>query len=207
MTSTAGVVGEVGRAYDARAAEYVELLGDLAQLAAPDRELVARWRDETPGLLLDAGCGPGAWTQLLQDGGPTRRRVLGLNLSGRLLESARARHPGVGFVQGTMTALPLRSGTVGGVLAWYSLIHTVPMALPATLAELRRVLAPGAGVLLGFVDGPAGEAFPHKVVTAYHWSVDALADLLAAVGLEVVEHHHRRDEGHRAHGALVARLP
>ncbi|MFS2241897.1 hypothetical protein [Microbacterium sp. OR16] len=63
----------VGAAYDARASEYIALLGDIAQTDARDRALIAAWRDATPGRLLDAGCGPGLWTRLLHDGEPSIR--------------------------------------------------------------------------------------------------------------------------------------
>ncbi|SEP62403.1 class I SAM-dependent DNA methyltransferase [Microlunatus flavus] len=192
----------VGAAYDTWADAYAERFGDVDRAAPPDRALVERWCDAAEGPLLDAGCGPGHWTALLAARG---RSAVGLDLSARFLAHARATWPGVAFVRASADAVPLRDGCVGGVLAWYSLIHQPPQALPATFAELRRVLRPDSTLLLGFVDGEPGAAFAHTVVTAYAWSADALADLLAAAGLEVVEEHHRRDEGVRPHGALLAR--
>jgi len=194
---------EVAAAYDARAEEYVALLGSVEQMAATDRVTIERWRDATPGRLLDAGCGPGHWTAALAAGG--RREVLGVDGSARFLESARARFPGVGFAAGDLAALPVASGSVGGVLAWFSVIHTAPADLPAVLAELARVLAPGGSLLLGYFDGEAGEPFDHAVTTAYRWSADALTDLLAAHGLVVERSAARQDPGVRRQGDLVAR--
>jgi SAM-dependent methyltransferase len=195
-------VGDVAAAYDARSREYVELFGSPDRLADVDRALVSRWRDTTSSRLLDAGCGPGQWVQVLHDG---RRDVLGLDLSQQFLTIARRSHPTVPFLLGSLTALPLQTGTVGGVLAWYSIIHTPPAELPTLLAELRRVLRHDGSMLLGFFDGEPGQSFPHAVVTAYYWSVDALRGLLAEAGLEVVEHHRRRDPSRRPLAALVAR--
>lgn len=50
---------QVAAAYDARAAEYIALIGSLDQMEGEDIALIGQWRDETPGELLDAGCGPG----------------------------------------------------------------------------------------------------------------------------------------------------
>lgn len=195
-------VDDVGGAYDARSREYVELLGDLDKFEEVDRALVSRWRDTTTGRLLDAGCGPGQWTKLLQAGG---RDVLGLDLSKQFLAVARSTNPTVPFVAGSLAALPLQPGTVGGLLAWYSIIHTRPDALPGVFAECRRVLRPDGSLLVGFCDGDPGQSFDHAVVTAYYWSVGALRSLLRDAGFEVVEQHRRQDPGHRPHAALLAR--
>lgn len=109
------------------------------------------------------------------------------------------------FILGSIAALPLWAATVGGVLAWYSLIHTPPHALQSLLAELGRVVRADGSMLLGFVDGDPGQSFAHSVVTAYSWSVDGLQPLLAEAGFEVVEDHRRQDEGQRPHAALIAR--
>lgn len=198
-----GPRGDVGAAYDARAEEYTALLGTPDRLAAVDVARVRRWRDATSGPLLDAGCGPAAWAQVLQ--GADARVVVGVDLSGRFLATARRRCPRLPLLRGSLAALPLRDAAVGGVLAWYSALHTPPAELPQLLGELGRVLRPGGSLLLGFVDGPAGEPFDHAVLTAWTWTTEALAPLLDAAGLAVVEHEQRRDPGQRPHGALVAR--
>ncbi len=191
-----------GAAYDARCEEYVQLVGHVEDLAAADRALVSRWRDSTTGPVLDAGCGPGAWVGTLAAGG---RQVVGVDVSRRFLGVARQTRPTVPFLRASLGALPLRTGSVGGVLAWYSVVHTVPEALPGLLGELGRVLAPRGSLLLGFFDGDPGQPFAHAVTTAFHWTAEALTPALAAAGLEVVERHHRHDDGHRPHAALVAR--
>ncbi|MFD4664838.1 MULTISPECIES: class I SAM-dependent methyltransferase [Streptomyces] len=47
-----------------------------------------------------------------------------------------------------MTDLDLADGSLGGIIAWYSIVHTPPELLPVVFAEFHRVLAPG-GHLLG----------------------------------------------------------
>lgn len=51
-----GTDAVIGSAYDARAAEYVELAGSIEQMDARDAAVIGAWRDATPGRLLDAGC-------------------------------------------------------------------------------------------------------------------------------------------------------
>lgn len=196
---------EVAEAYDSRADEYVEKLGSVQQMATRDRDTIETWRDGTPGRLLDAGCGPGHWTAVLGDGG--RRESVGIDGSRRILESAHRRFPGTRFVAGDLAALPIGSRSVAGILAWYSIIHTPPADLHQVLGEFRRALAPGGTLLLGFFVGEPGTAFEHAVTTAYHWSAEALTDLLHPLGFVVERAETRNDPGaRRTHGELVGGL-
>ncbi|GAB6858683.1 class I SAM-dependent methyltransferase [Microbacterium xylanilyticum] len=196
----------IGAAYDARAAEYIALIGSLDQMERADVALIESWRDGTPGALLDAGCGPGLWTAFLAQAG---RDVVGVDVSVEFLSAARDRHPGLRFEAASIRDLPFPDASFGGVLAWYSLIHLPPAELPVALAELARVLASGGRILIGFFDGEPGEQFAHVVAPAYYWSVEALAPMLEAAGLRVVGSERReRERGAagsvRPHGALTA---
>ena len=194
---------EIGAAYDGRAAEYIDLFGTIDKLAERDRETITTWRDSTTGPLLDAGCGPGLWSQELTTGGA--RDVVGLDASAEFVAAARARYPDVSFQRADLAALPLQDRSVGGILAWSSIIHTPPVDLPAILAEFARVLTPGGSALIGFFDGEPGAAFDHAVHTAYYWSAEALRDLLAPHGLVVEQASARQDPGaRRRQGDLVA---
>jgi ubiquinone/menaquinone biosynthesis C-methylase UbiE len=195
----------VGSAYDARAAEYIGLFGSVDLLSPQDRDTIARWGAATDGCLLDAGCGPGHWSDALSDGG--RRTVVSVDASAAFLASARRRFPRVPFAQADLSALPVASSSVGGVLAWYSLIHTPPAGVPAILGELARVLRPGGSLLLGFFDGDAATPFAHTVTTGYFWSADALGEMLVREGFVVERSATRQDPGaRRRHGELVATL-
>ncbi|MEV7800627.1 class I SAM-dependent methyltransferase [Microbacterium foliorum] len=200
-----GTDAAIGSAYDARAAEYVELAGSIEQMDARDAAVIAAWRDATPGRLLDAGCGPGHWTELL---GRDGREARGIDLSAEFIATAKSRHPGIAFEVGSFRDLPLEEGAVGGILAWYSLIHTPPVELPEIFVEFGRVLAPGGSILIGFFDGEPREPFAHAVAPAFFWSADALAELLADAGFDLVSSETRgREQGEisaRPHGSLVA---
>ncbi|MBO0981282.1 class I SAM-dependent methyltransferase [Microbacterium sp. SD291] len=174
---------------------------------ARDRALIETWRDVTPGLLLDAGCGPGHWTDLLGHGG---REVRGVDLSQQFIASARSRHPHLTFDVGSFRDLPLDDSSAGGILAWYSLIHTPPLDTPAVLAEFARVLVPGGSILIGFFEGEPREPFAHAVAPAWFWSPEALAELLADAGFAVDAIHRRgREVGEisvRPHADITATL-
>ncbi|MGB3374418.1 MAG: class I SAM-dependent methyltransferase [Microbacterium sp.] len=182
------MTNHVGRAYDARAAEYIELIGEVDQLAARDREGISAWADAVHGRILDAGCGPGLWTRFLHDRG---HEVLGIDLSERFIAHAQAQHPELEFVHGSFAEIPAPDASLGGVLAWYSLIHTSPEQLPPILAEFARVLVPGGSILIGFFDGTPREPFAHAVAPAYFWTPDALAALLEDAGFTVMSSESR----------------
>ncbi|WP_223628327.1 class I SAM-dependent methyltransferase [Microbacterium sp. EST19A] len=196
----------VGIAYDSRAVDYVRLGGTIELMDPRDRELIGRWRDETAGLVLDAGCGPGHWTRFLHDAG---RESVGVDISAEFLRFARRNHPDVRFEQASFRELPAADASVGGILAWYSLIHTDPSEVPVVLREFARVLAPGGSLLLGFFVGEPRQPFAHAVTTAHFWSADALGALLTDAGFEVTFTEQReREPGEmsvRPHGALIAR--
>ena len=181
----------VADAYDARAAEYTEIAGSVEQMDPRDRDLIEGWRDSTEGSLLDAGCGPGHWTELLSRGG---REARGIDLSEEFVAAARTAHPHVTFDVGSFARLPVETGSLGGILAWYSLIHTAPPDLPAVLAELARVLRPGGGLLLGFFDGVPREPFAHAVAPAWYWSAEALIEQLGDAGFTADGVHRRERE-------------
>ncbi|MGN7862314.1 class I SAM-dependent methyltransferase [Microbacterium sp. 22303] len=202
----------VAAAYDARAAEYIALIGSIDQMERADVAMIGRWRDETAGGLLDAGCGPGLWTAFLAEPGSrpgSGRDVVGVDLSAELLTAARERHPGVRFESASFRDLPFPDGSFGGVLAWYSLIHLPPDELPAVLGELARVLAVGGRILIGYFDGEPRERFAHAVAPAYYWSAEALGVLLRDAGFAVTDVERREREpgtagSVRPHGAIIA---
>ncbi|PZF26784.1 class I SAM-dependent methyltransferase [Curtobacterium sp. MCPF17_051] len=192
----------VSAAYSARADEYAALLGSMDAVHPDDRALVDAWATGRSGPLVDAGCGPGHWTAHLARQG---HRASGIDAVPEFVEHARRTHSAsVDFRLGSLEALPLADGSADGILAWYSVIHHEPSRIGGALAEFDRVLTPGGGLLLGFFEGAAVEAFDHAVVTAYRWPVASLAALLDEAGFDVVDAHTRTDPGHRPHGAISA---
>ncbi|WNV92161.1 class I SAM-dependent methyltransferase [Umezawaea sp. Da 62-37] len=176
-------------AYDAVAPLYAELFSDVLGSLPLERALLAAFaelvRAHGAGLVADVGCGPGHVTAHLHALGLD---AFGVDLSSEMITIARRAHPELRFDEGTMTALDLADGVLGGVLASYSTIHARPRHLPAVFTEFRRVLAPGGHLLLGFFagDDPLPREFDHKVTPAYRWSPDSLAELLRQAGFDEV---------------------
>lgn len=139
-------------AYDTVAASYEELLRDELAAKPLDRALLGMFAELVgdSGPVADLGCGPGRVTAYLGSLGVS---AFGVDLSPGMVAVARRRHPGLRFAVGSMAALDLPDGSVGGVLAWYSIIHTPPDRLPGLLAEFHRVLMPGGHLLLAFQTG------------------------------------------------------
>lgn len=190
--------------YSARSREYVDLFGVIGSTHPSDQALVRSWAATLTGPVLDAGCGPGQWTDFLAECGQV---VSGIDLVPEFVDRARSRYPELSFDLGGFEELGAATGSLGGVLSWYSLIHHAPQDIRTPLVEFARVIRPGGGLLVGFFEGPVVEAFDHAVTAAYRWPVDELGRELAAAGFEVTEAHTRTANGHRPHGAIMARRP
>jgi len=196
------MVDVVSDAYSRRAAEYTELFGSMSSVHPSDRQLVSTWADGIEGPVIDAGCGPGQWTNFLAEQGLSAR---GVDLVPEFIERARTTYPGVPFAVGSLNRLDSPTGSVGGVLSWYSLIHHEPSTIRIPLGEFSRVLRPGGVLLIGFFECPIVETFAHAVAPAYRWPVTELSAELNAVGFDVVESHRRTTTGQRPLAAIIAR--
>lgn len=178
----------VADAYDRVAGLYADLFADMLRHQPVERAMIAVFAElvrvraaaaagRAPRAV-DVGCGPGQITAHLHHlGVPT----IGLDLAPAMLTRARRDHPGLPCVLAAAGRLPLADGSLGGLLAWYSLIHLPPVALGPVLAEFHRVLAPGAPLLLATQateteQGGGPHPHPHRVAPAWRWSPGQLAD-------------------------------
>lgn len=193
---------DIKQAYSKRASEYVAALGSVEDMDPLDVALIAGWGTRVDGPILDAGSGPGHWTELLRDRGCD---VTGIDVVPEFVDSARKRFPLASFEVGDLLDLPIEDARFGGVLAWYSLIHMQPELCKQSLKEIARILKPGGHLLVGAFLGTQGVSFNHAITEAYYWSEQGLADSLDAVGLKVDSVHTRSAEGSRPHLAVLAR--
>ncbi|WP_066934737.1 class I SAM-dependent methyltransferase [Microtetraspora fusca] len=174
--------------YDRLAGTYADFARPLFEQEHLDRAMIAAFagfvRAGGDGTVADIGCGPGHVTAHLHTLGLT---AFGVDLSPEMIDLARRAHPHLRFDVGSMTELDLADGTLGGVLARYSIIHTPPQRVAEAFAEFHRVLAPGGLLLLSFQahDEPSAqpEPFDHKVALAYRWSPDHVVGLLRETGM------------------------
>lgn len=191
----------VSAAYAKRAAEYIDALGFIEATAEEDRALIGAWAGDVPGPILDVGYGPGHWTAWLHKRG---HDIEGVDPVAVFIDHATATYPAVPFHVGRAENLHVEDSSLGGILAWYSLIHTDPAGVSAVLGELARALTPRGSLALGFFNGPAVAAFDHAVTTAYFWPIDVLAQRVEEAGFIVTALHTRTDPGARPHGAIIA---
>ena len=149
-------LNDTRRSYDADAEGYAGQVAGLLETRPYLRasvELFAQLvRDAGGGPVADIGCGPGYVTQHLQDLGVD---AFGIDLSPEMVALARRAHPDVRFEVGTMTDLDLADRSLGGVLAFWSIIHVPDDAMPGVFDEFRRVLRPASPLLVGFHVGDA----------------------------------------------------
>lgn len=205
MERTAAVITEedLRVSYGRRAAEYSAVLGGLEQMDPRDEERITHWAEKlSPGPVLDAGCGPGHWTAYLHSLGVD---VSGLDLVPEFIGHARARFIEVPFRVGSMSRLEVPDHSLTGILAWYSLIHTAPTALPGMLTGFHRALRPGGQLLIGFFDGPDAAPFAHQVTTAYTFSVPSMCRRLEEAGFTVLDSERREAPGVRDHASITAK--
>ncbi|MEW2574667.1 class I SAM-dependent methyltransferase [Streptomyces syringium] len=178
-------------AYDAAAPVYTQMFRDTLRDRPLDRAALGAFaevvRAHGNDRVADLGCGPGHVTAHLDGLGLS---ACGVDASPAMITTARQAYPGLRFDVGSMAALDIADGELGGVLSRWSIIHTPPQELPPILAEFHRVLAPGGHLLVGFsaTDGPSHptQVFDHTVAPAYRWSPDHLAAMLRACGLAEV---------------------
>ncbi|MFF4402348.1 class I SAM-dependent DNA methyltransferase [Streptomyces sp. NPDC001480] len=203
--------------YDAIAKEYADRFPDGLAFDPVDRAMLTAFaelvRGRAPAPVADLGSGPGYVAARLHDLGVP---VFGVDVSPRMVELAREAHPHLRFHVGSMTSLDLPDGTLGGIMALYSIIHVPDDHLPAAFAEFRRTLVPGGHVLLCFQFDEGGghlrltERFGHPIDLDYHLRTpETVSAALTAAGLLPVATTVRApvEDEKRPRAFLLARKP
>lgn len=161
--------------------------------------------------VIDVGCGTGATTEILRTHAVD---AFGIDLSSKMIDEARRLNPDLRFQIGSMTHLDIPDTSVGGVCAWYSIIHIPDEHLDEVFDEFSRVLIPGGLVLLAFQVGDQPrvlrEAFDRQVeLTFFRRRPDDVAHRLARAGLQryaqLVREPNSDSFESTAHAYLIAR--
>jgi SAM-dependent methyltransferase len=214
-----GYLAAIRESYDAVAADYVRLVPKPGAMDPASRSMLTAFaelaRSAGLGPVADLGCGPGRVTAHLAGLGLP---AFGIDLSPKMIMMARRAYPELRYAVGSMTALGLGDGALGGILAWYSTYHTPPEQLPVLFAEFHRTLAPGGYLLLGTYTGDGEQLSParafgnHRVFyRSYLMPPRRIGALLAQAGLTVTARLESPPpaaaRSRRPHACLLARKP
>lgn len=170
--------------YDATADDFAVWIARELSAKPLDRAMLAGFAELVTGRVADIGCGAGRVTAHLDGLGVS---AFGIDLSPGMVAAARRAYPGLRFDTGSMLSLNLADGELGGIVAWYSIIHVPDAELPSVFAEFHRVLTPGGYLLLAFQVGTGllhlTEAGRHEVSLDFHRRPPAsVAELLRGAG-------------------------
>lgn len=176
--------------YDRIAEDYAKSVRPRFAADAVGRGMLGAFADLVDGRVADVGCGPGHVTAHLAGLGVD---AFGVDVSPGMIAVARGAYPRLRFEVGTMTALDVPDGSLGGIVAWWSIFHVPPERLRGVFAGFARALVPAGHVLVGF---HAGDAQLH-LGTAYGSPVDydvhllppeRVVKLLRRAGFDIVAH-------------------
>ena len=178
-------LSDVQAAYDLVAEDYLATLRHELVAKPFDRIALSAFAEVVSGPVVEVGCGPGRITAHLHSLGLDTR---GVDLSPAMIALARRTHPDLRFDVGTMTALEVPDHSLGGIVSWYSIVHTPLPDLPAVFTEFARTLTPGGHVLIAFKACDAvhhlTHAYGHDLSLDVHWHpVDAVATAMTTAGL------------------------
>jgi SAM-dependent methyltransferase len=178
--------------YDKVAADYARLVEGHLATNIWDRAVLTAFAEHVMaaggGQVLDLGCGPGHITAHLAELGLD---VAGVDLSPAMVAEARRRFPALSFSIGRLDAPAVAAESLGGLLAWYSLIHVPPDDLLLTMRTLASALRPGGHLQLAFQVGDGHRHITHAWghdldLDAWLPDPDRITAQLCEAGLEVI---------------------
>ncbi len=175
----------LGSSYDLVASKYERRFIDELQGKPRDRELLEAFAMSVGDPVVEVGCGPGQIGLFIRERG---RRVVGMDLSPEMAKLAKGRLDAA--TAADMRALPFATGALGGLVAFYSLIHVRRAEIDGVLRELHRVLRPRGRLLFSAHEGQGeveldefiGEPVP---IAATFFTLDELVAATRAAGLDV----------------------
>lgn len=208
-------LSDLQKGYDAVANEYARRIYGELEYKPLDRELLLRFAAQVKplGRVCELGCGPGHVARFLHD---HNVQIFGVDLSPGMLAQARALNPHIEFQPGDMRSLALEDASLGGIVAFYSIIHIPRAEVTRVLTGLHRVLCPGGLLFLAFHIGDQilhlDEWWDQPVqIDFFFFQPDEMEGYLTAAGFEIQETLERLpypDVEHQSHRCyILARKP
>lgn len=115
--------------------------------------------------ILDIGSGPGTLFHELQS--KRKLQVVGIDLSERMVELARAHHPSVEVHQMDLRRLAFPPRHFDAAIASYSLIHTPKGQRASALRRISIILKPGGHLYLALQEHPGSGRAERHVSPSY----------------------------------------
>jgi SAM-dependent methyltransferase len=145
--------------------------GDFGRRHVLDGPMLARVAAKPFRSALDIGCGEGRFCRMLAARGIA---TTGIDPTAALIAQAHHRHPEGAYLVAPAEALPLPDSAFDLVVCYLSLIDIDE--LPAAIAEIIRVLAPGGTLLIANLNsfksaksGDASQAYLDEFTTWEEW--------------------------------------
>lgn len=171
--------------YDMVANEYEATFLDELDGKPRDQAMLHEFIEATNDPIADLGCGPGQVGRFVRTQG---RTVVGVDISVEMARLASRRLDGA--LVSDIRQLPFVGASLGGVVAFYSLIHLPREQLDGALAEIHRALRPGGRLLFSAHEGRGiidqEEFLGHAVpFVATLFSLDELVEATRRSGLHL----------------------
>jgi len=177
--------------YDTVAKKYAEVFSGEHEKKPKDREVLKRFSIEIGGRkpVWDFGCGPGETAKFLNDLGI---EISGLDLSKKILEQAQAIHPEIHFRKGNILKLEFNDDSIGGVVAFYAIVHFTKEQVAVVFREVFRVLQPGGLFLFTYHIGEETihieEFLDNKIdIDFMFFTTDFIYSCLRKIGFKKIE--------------------
>ncbi len=181
---------EVRDMYESTAESYAQMMD--AEIGLPVyADVLARLSQRIEGLagpVVDTSIGSGHMLFKYRQELDPQRRLVGVDLSPRMVSIARAKlgHGAEVYVGDMRDLGRVESGSAAAVVSYFAIHHLDSDEVPRALVEWRRVLRPGGQLLAAAWEGSGpidyGEA---SDVVAFRYTREELADWAEAAGLSV----------------------
>ncbi len=142
-------VDKITNMYDSVSKEYAEMFSGEHEKKPKDQEILYRFSQEIDykSPVWDFGCGPGQTTKYLKNLGI---KISGLDLSGRILDQARIKHPDIHFQKGNIQELEFENDSIAAIVAFYAIVHFTKDQVGKAFHEIYRVLKPNGMFLFTY---------------------------------------------------------